>query len=40
VKTIRGARIYLCFYVNYRSIVYEILEQLLASGLIEELKQN
>ncbi len=40
VRTIRGERVYLCFYVNYRSIVYEILEQLLASGLIEELKQN
>jgi mRNA-degrading endonuclease RelE of RelBE toxin-antitoxin system len=40
VRTIRGERVCLCFYVNYRSIVYAILEQLLASGLIEELKQN
>lgn len=39
-KAIGGARVIFCFYVNYRSIVYVILEQLLASGLIEELKQN
>ncbi len=40
VRAIRGERVYFCFYANYRSVVYVILEQLLASGLIEELKQN
>jgi mRNA-degrading endonuclease RelE of RelBE toxin-antitoxin system len=40
VRIIRGERVYFCFYANYRSVVYVILEQLLASGLIEELKQN
>jgi mRNA interferase RelE/StbE len=29
-----------CFFANYRATVYAILEQLLASGLIEELKRN
>jgi hypothetical protein len=40
VKAIGGARVIFCFYADYRSIVYVVLEQLLASGLIEELKQN
>jgi mRNA-degrading endonuclease RelE of RelBE toxin-antitoxin system len=40
IKTVGGTRVVFCFYANYRSIVYVILEQLLASGLIEELKQN
>jgi mRNA-degrading endonuclease RelE of RelBE toxin-antitoxin system len=40
IKAAGGAREIICFYANYRSIVYVVLEQLLASGLIEELKQN
>jgi mRNA interferase RelE/StbE len=40
VKAIGGTRVIFCFFANYRSIVYVVLEQLLASGLIEELKQN
>jgi mRNA-degrading endonuclease RelE of RelBE toxin-antitoxin system len=40
IKVAGGAREIICFYANYRSVVYVILEQLLASGLIEELKQN
>jgi mRNA-degrading endonuclease RelE of RelBE toxin-antitoxin system len=40
VKVAGGTREIICFYANYRSVVYVILEQLLASGLIEELKQN
>ena len=40
IKTVGGTRVIFCFYANYRSIVYVILEQLLASGLIEELKQS
>jgi mRNA-degrading endonuclease RelE of RelBE toxin-antitoxin system len=40
IKVAGGTREIICFYANYRSVVYVILEQLLASGLIEELKQN
>ena len=40
VKAIDGTRVVFCFYADYRSIVYVVLEQLLASGLIEELRQN
>ena len=40
VKAIGGTRVIFCFYADYRSIVYMVLEQLLASGLIEELKKN
>ena len=40
IKVAGGTREIICFYANYRSVIYVILEQLLASGLIEELKQN
>ena len=40
IKAAGGTREIICFYANYRSVVYVILEQLLASGLIEGLKQN
>jgi mRNA-degrading endonuclease RelE of RelBE toxin-antitoxin system len=40
VKAIGGTRVIFCFYANYRSLVYVVLEQLLVSGLIEELKQH
>ncbi|MGH7952258.1 MAG: type II toxin-antitoxin system RelE family toxin [Limisphaerales bacterium] len=40
IKAVGGVREIFCFYANYRSIIYVVLEQLLASGLIEELKQN
>jgi mRNA-degrading endonuclease RelE of RelBE toxin-antitoxin system len=40
VKAMGGTRVIFCFYADYRSIVYVVLEQLLASGLIEELRQN
>ena len=40
VKAIGGTRVIFCFYADYRSIVYVVLEQLLASGLIEELRRN
>jgi len=40
IKVTSGTREITCFYANYRSVVYVILEQLLASGLVEELKQN
>jgi mRNA-degrading endonuclease RelE of RelBE toxin-antitoxin system len=40
VKAMGGTRVIFCFHADYRSIVYMVLEQLLASGLIEELRQN
>jgi mRNA-degrading endonuclease RelE of RelBE toxin-antitoxin system len=33
-----GERVVLCFYANHRPVVYELVEQLLASSLIEELR--
>jgi mRNA-degrading endonuclease RelE of RelBE toxin-antitoxin system len=33
-----GERRVVCFYADYRATVYAVLEQLLASGLITELK--
>jgi len=40
VESVRGERVIFCVYANFRSVVYELFEQLLASGLIEELKKN
>lgn len=39
-EAIRGERVIFCMYANFRPVVYELFGQLLASGLIEELKQN
>lgn len=39
-ESIQGERVIFCVYVNFRPVVYELFEQLLASGLVEELKQN
>lgn len=38
VKAVKGERVVYCFYANYRPVIYSLLEQLLASGLVEELK--
>jgi Fe2+ or Zn2+ uptake regulation protein len=35
-----GERLVIYFFADHRATVYSVLEQLLASGLIEELKQN
>jgi mRNA-degrading endonuclease RelE of RelBE toxin-antitoxin system len=40
IKAVGGERVIFCLYANYRPTVYVVLEQLLVSGLIEELKQN
>jgi len=40
VESVRGERVIFCVYVNFRPVIYELFEQLLASGLIEELTQN
>ena len=37
-KTKGGERVIVCFYADHRATVYSIVEQLLASGLLEELK--
>ncbi|HZF01720.1 MAG TPA: hypothetical protein VE344_07475 [Methylomirabilota bacterium] len=39
-ESVRGERVIFCVFINFRPVVYELFEQLLASGLIEELKQN
>jgi mRNA-degrading endonuclease RelE of RelBE toxin-antitoxin system len=39
-ESLRGERVIFCVFINFRPVVYELFEQLLASGLIEELKQN
>lgn len=37
-RAIKGERCLVCFFADYRATVYSVLEQLLASGLISELK--
>jgi mRNA-degrading endonuclease RelE of RelBE toxin-antitoxin system len=37
-RAVKGERRLICFFAEYRATVYTVLEQLLASGLIEELK--
>ena len=39
-KSAAGERRLVCFYAEHRATVYSVLEQLLASSLIEELKQG
>lgn len=38
-KSVKGERVLFCFYAEYRATVYSVLEQLLVSGLVEELKE-
>ena len=35
---VRGERLRVCFFADYRPTVYKIVEQLIASGLMDELK--
>jgi mRNA-degrading endonuclease RelE of RelBE toxin-antitoxin system len=37
-RAMKGGRCILCFFAGHRATVYAVLEQLLASGLIAELK--
>ena len=37
-SAVEGERRLVCFFADYRATVYSVLEQLLASGLIEELQ--
>ena len=39
-RAVRGERRILCFFAEYRATVYAVLEQLLASGLVHELKDS
>jgi mRNA-degrading endonuclease RelE of RelBE toxin-antitoxin system len=39
-RSVRGERQLLCFFADYRATIYSVLEQLLASGLIEELSDS
>lgn len=38
-RAMKGDRCLVCFFAGYRATVYAVLEQLLASGLIAELKK-
>ncbi len=40
IKAVKGERMIFCFYANYRPVIYLILEQLLSSGFVEEVKQE
>ena len=37
-KSVRGERVLFCFFADYRATVYKVVEQIIASGLIDELK--
>src|SRR5687768_8575848 len=37
-RSVKGERQLVCFFADYRATVYSVLEQLLASGLLDELK--
>ena len=39
IKTVKGKRQVFCFFADYRATVYEVLEQLLAAGIIEEMNE-
>jgi mRNA-degrading endonuclease RelE of RelBE toxin-antitoxin system len=38
IRAVKGERLINCFYANYRSVIYSLLEQLLASGMLEDIK--
>jgi mRNA-degrading endonuclease RelE of RelBE toxin-antitoxin system len=37
-RSVAGERQLICFYADHRSTVYAVLEQLLASGMVDELR--
>ena len=39
-QAVRGERRLVCFFADYRATVYSVLEQLLASGLVSELRSE
>jgi mRNA-degrading endonuclease RelE of RelBE toxin-antitoxin system len=39
-RAVKGERRLVCFFADYRATVYAVLEQLLASGLIAELRET
>ena len=40
VETVRGEHLILCHYVNFRPVVYQLFGHLLASGLLEQIKES
>ena len=38
-RSVAGERQLVCFFADHRSTVYAVLEQLLVSGMVEELKE-
>jgi mRNA-degrading endonuclease RelE of RelBE toxin-antitoxin system len=37
-KSVRGERVLFCFFADYRATVYKVVEQIIADGFIDELK--
>lgn len=37
-NSVRGERVLFCFFADYRATVYKIVEQIIADGFIDELK--
>jgi mRNA-degrading endonuclease RelE of RelBE toxin-antitoxin system len=40
LRIVRGERQAVCFFAGYRATVYSVLEQLLASGIVDELREQ
>ena len=40
IKAVKGERVIYCFYASYRPVIYSILEQLLSSGFVEEIREE
>ncbi len=38
IKAVKSERVVFCIYANYRPVIYAILEQLLASGIVDEIR--
>lgn len=39
-EAVAGERVVFCVYANYRNVVYELFQQLLISGLVEQVKRT
>lgn len=39
-ETVAGERVVFCLYANYRNVVYELFQQLIVSGLVEQIRKR
>ncbi len=37
-EAVKGERVVFCVFANYRNVVYELFQQLIVSGLVEQIK--